>query len=189
MASKLIVSLVCDLHDSEPVPAAQPVRFGIDGHLYQVDASPGARPGFAGSWPRSSAAPARLACCGICCPASYGRLRLGRQEPGGRAKADAVIRTRCDRIAAITPAQVRAGRSQVAAAGLRCQRHDSPRPAAWRRAVPLRSNPDVCSIRLPAAPGGGAARAMAVPRPPSGTAWTTACRCTCITCPASTWPP
>lgn len=41
MASKLIVSLVCDLHDRDPVPAAQPVRFGIDGHLYQVDACPG----------------------------------------------------------------------------------------------------------------------------------------------------
>ena len=41
MASKLIVSLVCDLHDSDPVPAAQPVRFGIDGHLYQVDVCPG----------------------------------------------------------------------------------------------------------------------------------------------------
>lgn len=41
MARKLIVSLVCDLHDGDSVPGAQPVRFGIDGHLYQVDACPG----------------------------------------------------------------------------------------------------------------------------------------------------
>jgi hypothetical protein len=41
MARKLIVNVVCDLHDSEPLPGAQPVRFGIDGHVYQVDACPG----------------------------------------------------------------------------------------------------------------------------------------------------
>ena len=41
MARKLIVNVVCDLHEGEQVQGARPVRFGIDGHVYQVDACPG----------------------------------------------------------------------------------------------------------------------------------------------------
>jgi hypothetical protein len=41
MALKLIVDVVCDLHDSDPIPAARPVRFGINGRVYDVDACPG----------------------------------------------------------------------------------------------------------------------------------------------------
>ena len=48
MARKMVVSLVCDLHDGDPVPGAQPVRFGIDGRLYQVDACSGCAARFRG---------------------------------------------------------------------------------------------------------------------------------------------
>lgn len=41
MARKLIFDVVCDLHDGEQIPGARPVRFGIDGHVYEVDACPG----------------------------------------------------------------------------------------------------------------------------------------------------
>lgn len=41
MARKLIFDVVCDLHDDEQIPGARPVRFGIHGHVYEVDACPG----------------------------------------------------------------------------------------------------------------------------------------------------
>lgn len=40
MARKLIVDVVCDLHDGDQIPGARPVRFGINGHIYEVAACP-----------------------------------------------------------------------------------------------------------------------------------------------------
>ena len=40
MARKLITFRVCDLHGGEQVRGAEPVRFGIDGRVYEADACP-----------------------------------------------------------------------------------------------------------------------------------------------------
>jgi len=41
VATEVITSLVCDLHDNDEVAGAAPVWFGLGGQLYQIDACPG----------------------------------------------------------------------------------------------------------------------------------------------------